>query len=129
MLFFHKDIEMYNSTKDISNRILLIMNQLQLNQNQLAKKLNVTQPAVSKYLQGRIPPPFVLLELAKLSGMTIEWILSGDESIHSGNTFIAEEKASYTTGDSIEAKLKRLPIQARNSVEVLIDFILKVEKK
>jgi len=67
---------MYAASREISKRINFIMFELGINQIQLAKMLNITQPAISKYLKGRVPPPFVLLNLAKFSGKSIEWILT-----------------------------------------------------
>ncbi len=100
------------------------MNDLRLTQNQLAKILNVTQPAISKYLQGRVPPPFVLLELSRLSGKSIEWILTGDDQGKIKPQKVAESKNSYIAAGSLEAKIKLLSVNIRRKIESLIDSIL-----
>jgi len=113
------------SYNDVSERIVWIMNHLQLTQNQLAKKLKVTQPAVSKYLKGRVPPPFVLLELAKISGKTIEWILSGNENYNSETGKVAESNAYYGVEKTLEEKMLRLPTPIKKSFETMVESILK----
>ncbi len=115
---------MYNTHKNISQRFLIIMNELKVNQNQLADLLNVTQPAVSKYLQGRTPPPFVLLELSLLSGRSIEWILTGTNQPIGKTARVAENKNIYMSNDSIENKIALLPTEIRRKIEALIDSII-----
>ena len=110
-------------TKDIASRILQIMQDQGINQNQLAKLLNITQPAVSKYLQGRIPPPGVLLQLSELSGLSMEWILTG-------KTFkqhVSESQVPYGNEKSMMKKLNALPPPIRKSIEDLIDSILETK--
>ena len=116
---------MYNIENDISKRINKIMFDLEINQNQLAKILNVTQPAISKYLKGRVPPPNVLLQLSKLSGMSIEWILTGSIDASSHKNIISEEPAQYHAEKTIEEKFKLLPADIRKNIEILINSILK----
>jgi predicted transcriptional regulator len=100
------------------------MNELGVNQNQLAEILKITQPAISKYLQGRIPPPFVLLELSKLSQKSIEWILTGDEETQFKSDKVAEKSSYYATGDSLHKKIEQLPLELRKKMEALIDTLL-----
>ena len=100
------------------------MNELKVNQNQLAQLLNVTQPAVSKYLQGRVPPPYVLLDLSKLSGRSIEWILTGINQPKIQKAGVAENQNRYKTNESMENKISRLPVDICGKIEELIDSIL-----
>ena len=65
--------------KQIGKRIRQIMGQLDVTQQELADLLGVSQPAISIYLKGRMPPPDVLLQIARLGGTTVEWILTGDK--------------------------------------------------
>lgn len=115
---------MYKSEIDIARRIKMIMKKLGVTQNQLAEILKITQPAVSKYLQGRIPPPFVLLELSKLSGKSIEWILTGIEQPQLKAKQVAEKSNQYAVGDSIYKKIDRLPDELKKQIEALIESIL-----
>jgi len=77
----------------ISARIKEIMHQKGLNQQQLASYLGVSQPAISLYLRGRVPPADILLRLARIGKTTMEWVLTG-ESGPTG-TRIAEAKSDY----------------------------------
>ena len=115
-----------NASNDaVSKRINFIMFELGVNQNQLAKKLNITQPAISKYLKGRIPPPLVLLHLAKLSGKSIEWFLTGENERNFPPKKVSEDTASYIVEKSFEEKIYMLPVNIKNNIENLIDSILK----
>ena len=64
-----------------------------MNQQELASFLGVSQPAVSLYLRGRVPPADILYQIARFGKTTIEWILTG-ESESPGNQ-IKENKTSY----------------------------------
>jgi predicted transcriptional regulator len=116
---------MYNINNDISKRINKIMFDLEINQNQLAKILNITQPAISKYLNGRVPPPYVLLQLSNLSGMSIEWILTGNKEAIIKKNIISEKPGEYLTEKTFVEKLELLPMEIRKNIESLIDSILK----
>jgi hypothetical protein len=70
--------------------------------------LGITQPAVSKYLKDRIPPPLVLLKLARASRTTIEWILTGirkDER----TGMVAEPGGDYPIVSNLDERIARLP--------------------
>jgi transcriptional regulator with XRE-family HTH domain len=118
---------MYTNKETISKRIINIMVELGINQNQLAKMLNITQPAVSKYLQGRIPPPFILLHLAELSGKSIEWILTGEVKSISQQGMVSEKPGQYQAGLTLEEKINILPIEIRKNIESLIDSLLNMK--
>jgi len=106
----------------ISKRIFYLMQTLEVNQRSFARLLGVTQPAISKYLKDRIPPPLVLLKLAQATGTSIEWILTGDSDIQ--NQEIKEPEASYRMTLNIEQKVSRLPIPLQASINTLIDAII-----
>jgi len=115
---------MYSSNEMISKRINNIMFDLGINQNQMAKMLNITQPAVSKYLKGRVPPPFILLHLAKLSGKSIEWILTGETESFIPAITVSEKSAQYSTSKTLEDKFSSMPNEIQKNIEILIDSIL-----
>jgi len=108
--------------KQIAQRIRWLMQSLNLNQKQLAERLQVTQPAVSKYIKDRIPPPAVLLKLAQLADTNIEWILTGEKN--PAPAMVAEAGSPYLTHLSISEKLDVLPEQIQKQFSVLIDMLL-----
>jgi len=63
----------------VGHRIAVIMRKAGITQRQLADSLGISQPAVSLYLQGRLPPPDVLLKIARLGNTSMEWLLTGEE--------------------------------------------------
>ena len=106
----------------ISKRIFYLMQALGANKKTFARLLGVTHPAISKYLKDRIPPPLVLLRLARAAGTSMEWILTGESDLR--NQGIAEPAASYGTKLNIEQKISRLPIPLQASINALIDAII-----
>ena len=106
----------------ISKRIFYLMQALGANQKSFSRLLGVTQPAISKYLKDRIPPPMVLLKLAQATGTSIEWILTGQSDIR--NQGIRESEAPYKTTVNIDQKVSRLPIPLQASINTLIDAII-----
>jgi transcriptional regulator with XRE-family HTH domain len=107
----------------VAMRIQRLMRALNLNQQQLAEQLGITQPAISKYLQGRIPPADVLYNLAKISQVTMEWILTGSEFRRDGQ--IAEPMPEYQSGSILVEKLERLPVHIRKDFEQLLESLVK----
>jgi transcriptional regulator with XRE-family HTH domain len=107
----------------VAGRVQRIMRMLNLTQRQLAEQLGVTQPAVSKYLQGRIPPAEIVLQLAQLAGVDMEWILTGEEHKAAGR--VAESRANYHLAGSISEQLYRLPPDIRQDLERLLDSMVK----
>lgn len=61
----------------IGERIKALRKTMGLRQWQMAEKLGATQPAVHKYENGILPEVRRLLELARIGGTSIEWILTG----------------------------------------------------
>ena len=61
----------------IADRIRNIMKRRRLTQRELAETVGISQPAISLYLQGRMPPADVLFRIAQLGGNSMEWLLTG----------------------------------------------------
>ncbi len=61
----------------MGRRIRQIRMTAKLRQWELAKLLGTTQSAVHKYEHGVIPEPRRLVELARIGGTSIEWVLTG----------------------------------------------------
>jgi transcriptional regulator with XRE-family HTH domain len=62
-----------------------------LRQWELAKLLGTTQSAVHKYEHGVVPEPRRLVELARIGGTSIEWVLTGS---HWENGSTEQERVS-----------------------------------
>jgi transcriptional regulator with XRE-family HTH domain len=61
----------------MGQRIRQIRLGAKLRQWELAKLLGTTQSAVHKYEHGVVPEPRRLVELARIGGTSIEWVLTG----------------------------------------------------
>ena len=110
--------------KIIAARIADVMNQMGYNQQQFAKILGITQPAISNYLKGRIPPAQVLLRLAKLAQVSVDWILTGEDK---PDDRVSDSKSAYTLGISLADKIKRLPVELQNALESFVDSMLGIK--
>ena len=44
----------------------------------IAEKLSLSKPALTAYMQGRIPPPDKLIEISKLTNCNLNWLLTGE---------------------------------------------------
>ncbi|MEJ2054536.1 MAG: helix-turn-helix transcriptional regulator [Calditrichaceae bacterium] len=112
--------------ENVCQRIDLIRKQNGWTQEQLAKALNASQPAVSKYLKNRIPPANILLRLARLGSTTIEWILTGQKSYlyEDTNKGVNEKNAGYDVDYNLAKKIAKLPVDLRKSIEVIINSLI-----
>ncbi len=63
--------------KEIGARIKRLRKEAGLRQWQLAELVGATQPAIHMYERGVLPEPKRLLEIARIGGTTVEWILTG----------------------------------------------------
>jgi len=113
--------------KNITERIDYIRRQNNLNQEQLAAQLHISQPAVSKYLKNRVPPADILLKLADLGSTTIEWILTGKKNhFYTAETLqVADPKSPYHIDSDIKLaqRIARLKPAARQVIKNLIDLV------
>ncbi len=113
--------------QNVSRRIEMIRRDKQLTQDQLAAALKLSQAAVSKYLNQRIPSAEALLKLARLGNTSIEWILTGAEyrpaSGQQAQT-VREPQAAYGSDTDLSEKAAQLPPKARAIVGELIDLLL-----
>lgn len=69
----------------MGKRIRKIRSGRGLRQWELAQMLGTTQSAVHKYEHGVVPEPRRLIELARIGGTSVEWVLTG-EHWDSGST-------------------------------------------
>src|SRR5437660_5382382 len=45
---------------------------------EIARKLGVSNSAVTTYMLGRIPPAEMLIEISRLTGRSIHWLITGE---------------------------------------------------
>ena len=67
------------SDSPLTKRIRELMQHKGLTQKDLADLVGISQPAISLYLQGRIPPADVLFRIAQLGNISMEWLLTGKD--------------------------------------------------
>jgi len=60
---------------------------------EIARKLGITYQGAKNYLDGRVPAPDTLVEIARSTGYSIHWLLTGEgpETIKSARTENREE--------------------------------------
>lgn len=104
-------------------RIREIMKQAGLTQKELADYLNISQPAVSLYLQGRVPPAAVLLKLAQLGNSSIEWILTGRRKPAVPEMKVGEPPSPYGEEGLLLRLWRKLPRQIRRDVLALLKHL------
>ncbi len=116
----------YFNHADVAGRIRIIMRKLGLNQSALAGVLEITQPAVSKYLHDRMPPADVLYRLAVLGEVSVEWLLTGVEG--STGKKVAEPLTGFYPDKSTQDQIVRLPGRVQEALRVIIDHLTAGER-
>lgn len=114
------------NSKEIAGRFNQIRKEQNLTQQQLAAKLGISQPAVSKYLKNRIPTPEVLLGMAHIGNTTMEWILTGEKSYfyeESGLEVREGATEGYDTERSLAKTIATLPVEIRHAIVTLIQYL------
>ncbi len=114
--------------ENIINRINLIRLQNELNQQQLARHLGISQPAVSKYLKNRIPPAEILFKLARLGATTVEWLLTGKkEHFVMENNLVNEDSGGYSSDIDMHLarKIAALGTKEKDTLIKLLDILEK----
>lgn len=114
-----------NKISEVSQRLDWIRRQKGFNQEELARALGISQPAVSKYLKDRLPPADVLLKLAQLGQTTVEWILTGQKSyLYDENgkpPEVRESGQNYDADLQLVHKIARLPATTREALMLLVE--------
>lgn len=88
--------------KAVGRRIRSLRQARSLRQWQVAERIGTTQPAVHMYEQGVIPEPTRLLELARLGGTTVEWILTGRHAEDGGEEMGRASRAAMVLARRLE---------------------------
>lgn len=107
-----------------AKRIREIMRRKNLTQEQLSTLLGISQPAVSLYLQGRMPPADVLYQIAQLDNTTVEWLLTGQEK---DKPVVREKSAPYGEQHPLLKMWDRLPAPIQKDLLNLIRHLLELE--
>jgi len=116
--------------KSISERIDLLRRQNALSQEQFAVRLEVSQPAVSKYLRDRLPPADVLFKIAQLGQTTVEWILTGQKSYAFGQIqpSVREAEAAYDADWQLAKKIAALPAAEKEALTLIIEQLAEKDR-
>ncbi len=64
----------------LADRIAQVMQELGVTQQEFARLVGISQPAISLYLKGRVPPADVLYRMAQIAGVSMEWLLGSESS-------------------------------------------------
>jgi len=118
-----------SNAPQVAERITQIMKWSEITQKVLADYLNISQPAVSLYLQGRMPPADVLLKIAKLGDTTVEWILTGESTPSKRTVHVKEEKIAYGSEVVLYELWRQLPGNIRQAFLNLLKQVVVHSKK
>ncbi len=102
----------------VAERIRQVMSRAGMTQKQFAEQLGVSQPAVSLYLQGRIPPPEVLLRIARVGKKNMEWLLTGEPETRPGR--VQEATPPYGEEAELLEIWRELPGAVRQNILTLL---------
>ena len=100
-----------------SKRIRSLREAHGLTQSELAAKLSITQPAVYRYENGRIPDSETLCKIADIFGVTVDYLLGRDKPLPK------EAKTILTLKDGRTVSIDDLPPEDQRIVEELQAFI------
>ncbi len=109
-------------TSQPAGRIQQVMKRLQLTQKQLSEILGISQPAVSLYLQGRMPPADILYRIARLGHTSVEWLLSGNETAQAAA--VSEKPAVYGNDTVLLELWSELSLALQKDILNLLRHIL-----
>ena len=79
--------------KQFSLRLGRAIQAVGINPTQFAYKAGVPQGTISKCLNGHVPTAKILLRISKMSGKSVDWLLTGKEKKGSGEGYVAEKAA------------------------------------
>jgi len=76
---------------EFAKRLKKALNAKNLTQIQAAQAVGITNDAFTNYMKGRIPKTNILLKLAQLCDVNMEWFITGNEQ-YDDNSLSADEK-------------------------------------
>ena len=105
--------------KNIGERLSHLLKQNGMTQRELAKKVNVTEAAMSRYMQGtRVPRAETLSKMAKNLNTTTDFILTGE------NLTPLEESFSKDFYEMYKIAIKISPKMTMQQRKTIIDILL-----
>jgi len=108
--------------ENLATRIRHVMQQEGLTQKDLAALLHISQPAVSLYLKGRMPPADTLYRIAQIGNCSVEWLLTGHKP-KQGNMVVRETSSGYGKEALLLQLWQKLPKKIRQDVLTLLQHI------
>lgn len=100
---------MENRNEQFSNRIISLMRERRINQKQLAEGIDITEAALSRYLNGeRTPRIDVVIKSAAFFDVSIDYILGNETTENNPITFqklknvLARQSKSMTSEEKLE---------------------------
>ena len=81
--------------RQFSIRLAKAIQTMGVNPTQFAYKAGVPQGTISKCLNGHVPTARILLRIARLTGKSVDWLLTGTEQGKIREGYVAEQPARY----------------------------------
>lgn len=132
VLFKQKDFLMTDYfLRKVRKNVQKILSDSGLSQQELAILLEITQPAVSNYLKGRIPPLEVLWKMKNVFHLSWEKLLGDDDSSTQPQKYsVKDSSISYGTleEEKIVQMFRMLPPREKNAVLVILQVLSKEKK-
>lgn len=104
------------------DRIRKIMQKKNFTQQHLSELLEISQPALSNYLKGRMPPADVLYQIARLDNTTVEWLLTGRKLKQT--TSVHESQPAYGNEYLMLKFWRKLPAKIQKDLLVLVNHLI-----
>ena len=79
-LKYDKTLDKINAI-EFGKRLKFVIEESNTTQKSLAKQIGISQTSMTNYVNGRIPEINILYALSKILGVSIEWFLTGKETI------------------------------------------------
>jgi transcriptional regulator with XRE-family HTH domain len=105
------------SQNRLPQRIARVMRELGVNQQEFARLVGISQPAISLYLKGRIPPADVLYRMARVGGVSMEWLLGAESS---ESRMVRESPPAYGKQAVLLELWERLPAEIQQDLLSLL---------
>ncbi|WP_069997848.1 helix-turn-helix domain-containing protein [Cellulosilyticum sp. I15G10I2] len=67
-----------------------------ITQKDIAQKIGVSKTSINNYVQGRIPDAVILYQLALNCDVSVEWLLTGNDSKTVSSTYVESVKTEGT---------------------------------
>lgn len=119
------DAEMAQIKIEFANRLKEVFRGL--TDAEIARRCKVQQSAVKNYVDGsRLPTADVLLQIARVTGVNLHWLLTGSGSrrVESGNMFSEEEEKRIQ--QLAERNKRSFTEQVRRLANAAVEFLNKV---